>query len=353
MIKMKRRDLTVLSRRRSISSGVLGAVCWLACLAPAHADERTYASFYYTVDTSRVSGDLAECPTEEMVKRAVSERLGYVPWREKALLNIETTIQVLPDIIRAHVVMSDALGNATGERHITSKESCKEVAKAVELALSIAIDPLSLTHPPNDEPPPPPPEPPVQREVVVETVCKEENNESPFRLSTQLGGLGTWRSSPEFTGGGRAVLEMHWKLASLGLAARYDAPVSRSLRPGSLRAFQVLGELFGCVTYRYLLACAVLAGGGLRVDVSGLSEPNDTTLPSLSLGARLGVTVPLGPVFFLRFFGDFNTALLRSRLRETGSDILFWRTPPYSAGFGISVGITFFDRNSRENTIKE
>src|SRR5204862_4286698 len=104
--------------------------------------------------------DTTGCPDEQTLRNAVSARLGYDPFRPDA----ERTLQV--DIVvdrrherrglRAHVELRDAAGNSAGSRDIGSQRSdCGELASALTLAISIAIDPMILTRPTPPAPAPP------------------------------------------------------------------------------------------------------------------------------------------------------------------------------------------------------
>jgi hypothetical protein len=319
------------------------------------AEDRKYARLVYEVELEGTGEALGNCPTENMVRNAVSERLGYIPWRPEAPMTVETTFKVRSDIIHAHIAVLDETGALVGERHIRSRENCMEVAKAVELAVAIAIDPLSIDRVPEvaDETASEAPEETAPEKVTETTECPEVPppvDRDPTLLA-DVGGLGAWRTAPSITGSIIAGLRMRWETAALGLIFRFDFPASKDLRPGTLSAHQILVELAPCFHFRYALACGVITGGVLRTDVSGLVDAKRATLPSLSAGIRAGVEIPVGSMVTVRLFADMPVSLIRNTLRETGTGELFWKTPPFALVWGVALGIIFFDGKSTASTI--
>jgi hypothetical protein len=99
------------------------------------------------------------CPEDAAVRSAVVARLGYDPFRDDAQRTVAAAIEGNKQRLRADVNLRDAAGAVTGTRRLVSdKNDCIELAAAMTLAISIAIDPQSLTRP---APPPPPPTPPA------------------------------------------------------------------------------------------------------------------------------------------------------------------------------------------------
>src|SRR5262249_5892581 len=154
-------------------------------------------------------------------------------------------------------------------RLASHKDDCTELASAVALAISIAIDPLQLSRPappPRVEPPPacpacpacppervcaapppcpacPPPPPPLPRALPPPSV--------EYRVSA--GALLALKSEPAITGGGEVNLGLRWRRVSLALEGRFDAPRAVDLPGGSLGAHVLAAGLVPCV-HHYLLS---------------------------------------------------------------------------------------------------
>ncbi|MEZ4394671.1 MAG: hypothetical protein R3A48_26660 [Polyangiales bacterium] len=97
------------------------------------------------------------CPDAQAIRDAVAARLGYDPFRDAAPMTVRATIARHRRRLRGRVEVTHAAGAALGTREIeSSHRDCAEIASALTLAVSIVIDPLSLTRPA-----PPPPAPPV------------------------------------------------------------------------------------------------------------------------------------------------------------------------------------------------
>ncbi|HEY3448467.1 MAG TPA: hypothetical protein VGK67_19080 [Myxococcales bacterium] len=97
------------------------------------------------------------CPDEAALRRAVAARVGRDPFGEPAQLVLRASVGPARTGLTARVEAATSSGEPRGSRVLDSRgRGCAELASAMELAISIAIDPLCLAKPP---PPREPPEP--------------------------------------------------------------------------------------------------------------------------------------------------------------------------------------------------
>lgn len=134
-------------RRQSL---VLGLAAASAVSSAGAQGERPTATFSY----ERARG-AERCPESSEVEEAVAARLGYVPFRPGAELHVVARIESDPRGLLATVEVLDAEGRSVGGRTIRSRtRDCEELSRALALAVSVAIDPMSLLSPETDGAPP-------------------------------------------------------------------------------------------------------------------------------------------------------------------------------------------------------
>ena len=342
----------MLSRFRGID--IMTVLIWLCLALPGASDNQSFAVFRY----KRLLPE-SQCLDGAAVQDTVSAKLGYDPWREEAPLHIDAMISVAEDVLTANIRFMEEDGTLLGERVIRSKDNnCYELMNAMALAISIAIDPLSVSGLPekneeviapiqmvDDNEPEPvtetPMAPPREKEKPPEETAGP-SSERYWNLSLHLGGFVSWRSGPSVTGGVDGGLRIKWKRFSFAVAGRFDLPSTIEVNPGKVRTSQFMGQCVSCVHYSYATACGLFSGGVLKAEGEGLENSKRDILPSLWAGARLGAEIPVGSVVILRPYVDFLAALVRNSLVETSTQYEFWRTPPFSMAFGFSVEATFY-----------
>jgi hypothetical protein len=187
------------------------------------------------------------CPDEAALRDAVSARLGYVPFADDAALVIEATIRRTGRGFRGELRVLAADGTLRGERSVASADGdCDELGRALALAISVAIDPLSLTRgaatsvpEPVVEPAPsqetecapcaevPVCPPPVEAETNVSSVAPPQARRE-IVVSLGVGVHAAIEAAPAQTIG--ATLDVAVRIGehvSIGLEARADLPQSR------------------------------------------------------------------------------------------------------------------------------
>ena len=91
--------------------------------------------------------DTAECPDAKAIQNAIAARLGYNPFKPDAPLLITVDVSRREGGLRALIELRRG-DQSPRSRELTSTGSdCRELAAAVELAVSIAIDPLDANRP--------------------------------------------------------------------------------------------------------------------------------------------------------------------------------------------------------------
>ena len=94
-----------------------------------------------------IEGGPAGCFDAQAVRDSVAARLGYQPFDDRAGSLVRISFTSREGGLWARVVRWDEGGRSLGERGF-SGSTCAQLLPEVELALAIAIDPLSLTRPP-------------------------------------------------------------------------------------------------------------------------------------------------------------------------------------------------------------
>lgn len=305
----------------------------------ARGDGRPTASLRYTL------GPGAErCPDAETIRDAVAARLGREPWDEAAPRVIIVAVGREGEGLRARVELRRRDGKISGLREMSSPaRDCVELAAAVELAISIAIDPLSFTSPRAASEQPaasqPAAEPAAADPEVVATspAPARKTDATPLRVSASVGGLAALGSAPAVAGGIALQGQLRWGTLSAALEGRIDLPAYRDIPGGRVSSSLLLAGALGCVHLRSFFGCGALFAGALRGAGHDIAQPDRATLPYAAAGARLGVEIPLYSVLSLRVHGDVLATLTRITLRETGGPTEYWSTPPLSGALGAAA----------------
>lgn len=303
----------------------------------------------------------SSCPDQVRLRRAIAERLGRDPFSDSAPLGDarSLSVQFSRDGGRhlATVSLVEAQGRATGTRELSSTASdCTELAGAVVLAATIAIDPLvltrpsssvadagvrdewtlpPLTRPPDAARPPPvrpreqPVEPPPSSEPTtpppLETLGPAPTPIFPPPRPIPLVGppppepVKTPRALPALNaiyvglGGGvsvgqvptvAAVGTIHGSWATrntlLTLSGDVTSPGAVTVGVGGVRALLVGGGLDGCAKWSVFGACAALGVGSWQAWSVGLPNPRPQGALFVSAGLGLLLDVPAGELVKVR-----------------------------------------------------
>ena len=299
------------------------------------------------------SPEAANCPDEDELRNLVSARLGYDPFRDHAPSTVVAAITRVGRSLHARVELRDANSALTGARDLSSNTTnCTELASAVALAISIAIDPLQLTRPsppppaiPSPPPPlaPPPPEPP--RRIVIEQLPPPPAPPPPRALHfhAAAGLLGTLGAGP--APGLGVTLQAGFRTGpfSLAIEGRADLPSSFATGPatGSVESGLLLGGLSPCYHQWWLSLCALGYAGVLRGASTGITRPARDASFYAAAGGRAAIEIPLWRALALRVHADLLAPLTRISLDVNHGTATLWSTPAISGALGLGAAGQF------------
>ena len=279
------------------------------------------------------------CPDELALRNAVSARLGYDPFDEKATRSVAAAIVRRGETLIGRVEVKSDDDEPRGVREISSRQNdCTELSSALSLAISIAIDPLSLTRPPKAEPavvlrkpqpsrkcpkPPPAPKP---------APCEEEPSLVTFRASAGMhAALGT---SPSIATLGMDIdAGLRWRALSIDVGGRADIPIAGTTDRGEVATSLLVATVAPCGHVSFFSGCALGAFGAMRGEHLDLDERE--TVPFVALGARAAAEVPVVGVMGVRVFGDLLFPLTSTGINVFGEEV--WRAPVVQGAVGVAV----------------
>jgi hypothetical protein len=318
-------------------------------VAAAEPSGATYVRFAY----ERGEG-LAACPDQAAIQLGVAARLGYDPFRADAAEHLRASIVRGASALEARIEVIDSQGKRTAERRLSSRQrDCAELASSVELAISIAIDPLGQGRvraaiapapaPAPDRPiPATEPGSQVERRDEPMRAADPTSNDGPARshatrlVLAAVGALGAAPSPNVGILAGAGVGQGWWSFA---LEARADWPASRSLRTGEASSALYHGTLLPCVHHRAFFGCALASAGVRRVAGHGLVGARTATDAYAALGGRLGADIPLSGRFALALHGDVTAPL--GRMHVLVDEETVWTSPALAFALGLGVAAIF------------
>jgi len=324
---------------------VAAAIATTAVAAPARSARLTYTR----------SANASDCPDVDVIRAGVAARLGYEPFDEHAEHVVSATVNRTGRTLEALIQIAGADGKPAAERKLVSRQSdCVELASALELAISIAIDPLAGSRPRRPPPapppsPPPPATPPPQVIVVHEPAPPAAPPPAPaprvpIGFQVRLGGLGAVGSGPAPAVGGTVQASVRRGSLSLGLEGRGDLASTTELYldgvcVGDMQTSLLMGSLVPCAFRGVLEGCALLSAGAIRASARDLDMPQQVSAPFLAVGARVGLQLPLGSIMSVGVHADLLAPLNQLILRVSGKPV--WTSPPIAGAFGLTIGARF------------
>lgn len=343
--------------RRPLRAAIFSSLAAFAILAASReAAASPVARFVY------VRGLGAEaCPDEDTMRAAVSARLGYDPFRVVAKTTLTAQISRENGVYRGHVKLVDEAGQERGARSLESRtDDCKELAEALALSMSIALDPLSVLAPagpkPPDEPPPPPEEPPKPPPPPAEPpparplpppVPPPKPLPPPRarpRLSLGVSAHGAAGIGPAVAFGLGLELGLVFENVSFALAGRLDFPArADSTEGGKIGASLVAGEAVPCLRAPLgattLLGCGVLLVGAVTAESIDVTAPRAEGTFFGAGGVRAGLELAIVPTVRVRLALDALGHLTPYGLAVNGATV--FSSSSFSGRAGIGV-VTFF-----------
>jgi hypothetical protein len=321
---------------RAIVKGVRSAALLVALSTAAHAEPKAQLTYV------REAGAEA-CPDEPEVQKAVVARLGYDPFGERPLSTIAVTVGRSQRGLRARIELTDAAGEVTGSRELTSRQAdCLELSWAVELAVSLAIDPLHFA-----DAPPTPLTRASSRATPVATderasdvhrpaiaVAREVEPKQRFRLAA--GAFAVLGSSPTVAFGFRLAGGIRRKLWSMNVEVRADVPASRPAAGGLVSTAIYSSALVPCFHQLMFAGCALVVLGAQHSMGSHYPTSNEVWDFYAALGVRAAVEIKLHKRLELQLGADLLAPLRRIRLLVDEVNTAFL-TPSVSGTFYFAL----------------
>jgi hypothetical protein len=279
------------------------------------------------------------------IEAGVAARLGYEPFDERASDLVRTSIRPTAHGLEARIELVDRQGMLKAERRLVSHQrDCTELASSVELAVSIAIDPLGVgaavpaANAPadiaEDRPATTAPEPPAPTSVT-----SSKQPRSPLVARVEGGLVGTMAKAPGDSLGARVGGSLGGEFLSLGLEGQADFSARKSLQQGDAGATLWTASLVPCARQGVVAACALFTAGLLRGSGEGLAEAHSTNLFYAALGLRLAFSLSLTSSLALTVHGDAMAPLTEEQLRVDAQTV--WTSPHVAATLGLGLAATF------------
>jgi len=289
------------------------------------------------------------CSSQEALRGSISARLGREPWDDAAPELLRVQVRREQERWRATVEWFGASGQRKGLRELSSEqEDCQELIQALELAITLVLDP-PLFPKPRAEPPPSPtassapiPVPEVQpRPPLVPAPSAPEVQvppaEAPSRASVLAVGLGTrasWGLLPATRLGLQIEGERRFERFSFSLDVTAWPPRTTPAEVARVRSMLVAAGARACVYEGPFGACPQLSAGLLRLEGVGLENARSAEAPWLAPGVRLFVEwrSPL-PRLRVRLLAEGQFVLTRHRFLV--GDLELWQPPQAGGSLGL------------------
>jgi hypothetical protein len=271
------------------------------------------------------------CPDDEALRRAVSARLGYDPFREGAPRVIEARIGGEDSGLVGLLEVTEG-GAPRGKRQLRSPGTdCVELSGALELSIAIAIDPLASRPrlPLTTEPEPSGP-------VPVEAPLPPRVGPDGFAAAGFGGSVG---AAPGPTAGVELAAGARWPWWSLSLEGRADLGASLPVGQGAVSGGLLFATLAPCGHFSRFGGCLLIAGGGFRAASSGLADSRQETAPFAALGARFLAELRIADRLTVVPHADLLAPLVRTSL-WVGTEPV-WRLPLLSVAVGARLSVRF------------
>jgi hypothetical protein len=257
----------------------------LAALAtPARAETPPpgHARLVYFVDPTA-----AGCPTPDEFRGAVDARAGHELFGDPGDVTIDVTLRRLDATYVATVGLPDTPDARAAIRELRSDTSCAELATAVALVVSIALDPESVLRAP-PPPPPPPPAPPPEPARASRT----------WRALVGGGPRGASGLTPDPTAGlAVSAAAVGDRLAFGAELAGFLSSETRYAR-GSVSVLPLTFSVLPCGMWAHVELCAIARLGLVRGTGAGFDQDFSVWRAFGAAGLRAGGFVDVGRLRF-------------------------------------------------------
>lgn len=288
-----------------------------------------------------------KCPAEVDLRLRVMARLGYDPFSPQASRVVLARISASERELSGEVELVDESGISGGKRALRSApQSCEELARAIALSISLAIDPEQGRAP--ERMATPSAETPSSNAELQPTksgrlgAAPERASVTPAKRRQFFAGAalaGTTGALPEPALGAFGFLGFRSRRVALALEARALQSFGRELVPrGSLHGSLIGPGVSGCGLYDEFALCLLSVVAVQRLVSSDISDPRASSGLFAAIGPRLTWRAPLGGQgFALSLSAEALLNLAPNSARF--SDAVVWKAPLFSghALFGIET----------------
>ncbi|MEO7111494.1 MAG: hypothetical protein ABI183_13730 [Polyangiaceae bacterium] len=335
------------SRRYRLAAA--SAVALFASTTAAHADAPlAEARWSCAIDASAKEA----CPTEDDLKKQISSRLGYDPFKDSASHSLDVHISRTLSGFEANITSQEGQTRPLVRHVETRGDSCDELAQSIVISVSLAVDPMTLTRPPPQTSPTPiktspevhPVPPPV--ETTKPSPAKEPPpllKSTPWHLDVEGGARVGFGIVPSVSLGPFAMIRARRSLLGLFAELGADLPLSDDADPrggaGAVSAALLRAGAGACVLPRSFFACARFDGGALQGSGSGVATLGQATTGYASAALLAGVDVAVAGEFHLGARAEALAPITRTTLRL--DDYPVWTTPALAGAFAVTAGYRF------------
>ncbi len=322
---------------------VIGLGCGvLAVPSPALASEPVHARLVYNTDDPA-----GACASEAEFRGKVAARLGYDPFQADAawLFRVRVDARRKP----AHAeILTEQDGKSTGRRAL-DETRCDALLETVASTVAIAIDPVAAT--PGPAPLPPPPagtaaaarsgNVSAARDTTVASPVPKASPSAPVVPYLYLDGTGAFGRTAGTALGGRAGFGLRYRGVSVAGEARGEAtPDAVRLTALDSAYWSVFsGGIVGCGDKSIFELCAVFAMGSLQAKARNVDRPSLKGTLFASVGARLGIEVPIAGEIALRANAELGIPLVRTTFIVAGEPV--WTAPAGQGTFALGAEARF------------
>ncbi|HJL16861.1 MAG TPA: hypothetical protein RMH99_14450 [Sandaracinaceae bacterium LLY-WYZ-13_1] len=320
------------------------------------------------LDVERAAGAEA-CPSAVVIRREVSARLGYDPFREDAERVVDVAMGAADDRVTAEIVVRRG-PEVIGRRVLGPEGSdCTQLAEDLLLALTLAIDPVAATRGPDPADPAPgngaagahaavandgsgasptdaPPDPASFEPASSEPASSDPGPRdasppapAPTRFEIGAAAIGQLGSAPipTFALGARVGIVHRWLAAEVGVRGSIpvDVPLPREGTSGSIDTFLVTADLGLCGRVEGFELCARGAFGGLVVRAEGLPDARTGSAPYVGLGGSVAYVWSITDTFGLRPSLTVLAHAVRTHV-QVGDDTV-WALEPVAGTLALEL----------------
>jgi len=294
------------------------------------------------------------CPDEASLRRDVATELGHDPFVASAEKTVFARIVRDGQKLKATIELRDAAGKATGTRALESKQlDCKELASAVTLAITLALDPFAVPGKPSasiepsasapapsvSAPPPEPPPSPPRPVPTIDDRVPPPPPPPPHGVRASLGAIGGSGFAPSTNLG--VVAAVGWMTPRWGidLEFRRDFPATAEVSTGTATSSLLAASIVPCLIRGPLGLCALASIGAVQASGGSVRTPRTASGLWLAAGVRVAVEVPLMRLVAIGLHADALAPLVRTALRLDGEDV--WTTPALAGLVGARLTLHF------------